>query len=109
MTDDEFDRWCCVIDRAIKGEHITIVCRDMRAATYDFRDCLAVCDAIGLAYHARKQVGRCLILIGDEIDDGAIDFSTMDAERRKSGDRRDLFHLEGEVNVDYGQGHKQHP
>lgn len=90
MTYEEYVRWCMLLHRAITGEHITIICRDMRAARYDFRDCMAVCDQIGLAYEAKRTNGCQKIVIGDTIMDGGIDFSTMQAESRKCGDHRDV-------------------
>ena len=91
MTKEEFLRWCDVLDRAIKGEHVTIVCPTMRSASNEFKDCRDVCAKIGLANEARKTNGHCEIVIGETIHDGGIDFSTMDRELMTCGDRRDTY------------------
>lgn len=89
MTEDEFSRWCFTLDRAIRGEHVTILCRHMRAAKFDLKQCMDVCDHIGLVGDAICRNGGYMILFGDTINDGCIDFSTMQAESTKCGDHRD--------------------
>lgn len=84
MTPEELDRWANVLDRAIRGEWVTLVYETWEEATHAFGQCRDIMRAIGLVHDASRRQARCFLRI-DEL--GGIRFTTFGLECLQEGVR----------------------
>lgn len=75
MTEDYAN--ACLIDDAIRGKHVTVVCLNRYDVRHKLYDLVRMCDYMRLPYRLYKVVGHEAIVIGETIEDGGIDFECM--------------------------------